>query len=310
MSGGIGNGFSGGMLLSGIAQNIGGTFWQAGFVYVLDLLSTYPAVAYSVRALTENTYRRPYCMLVRRSSDNATLNIGYVNGVLDVVSLLAFVGSGNGYVVTWYNQGSLGSAGDATQSTAASQPQIVASGVVETWNGLPSVYFSGGSISLATSSLSTLPVGTASKTLSLVAQVGTASGNQFAFAYGPNTGSGQVVLLGQESGAYVLDTNTTSRAAGGSPVLGDKLILTGIYTSSTLYIYRNGLLLNSSSSAGASTGSPSQLGLGNWPANGAFPWNGYESEAVLWGANISATSDKSTYDLNAAAFYSIAGVTQ
>jgi hypothetical protein len=114
--------------------------WPGCSVFVLDLLSAFPAVAYSVRKLTKN-YFGP-CMNVRRSTDGATKDIYFVNGLLDVVTLLAFCGSGNGFVTKWYNQGYLSSSADATQSTAANQPQVVASGVVNTQNGVPSVAFS------------------------------------------------------------------------------------------------------------------------------------------------------------------------
>ena len=43
---------------------------------------------------------------VRRSSDNAEMNIGFMaKGGLDTVALLAFVGSGNG-IVSMYDQSS------------------------------------------------------------------------------------------------------------------------------------------------------------------------------------------------------------
>jgi hypothetical protein len=74
------------------------------------------------------------CLEVRRSSDNTTLNIGFVNNYLDTASLLAFVGSGNGFVRTWYDQS--GNGNNLTQTTSASyQPQIVASGSLITRNG-------------------------------------------------------------------------------------------------------------------------------------------------------------------------------
>jgi hypothetical protein len=109
--------------------------------FVLDNLVVYPAVAFSIRQLTQSANLPAFCMTVRRSSDNTTANIGFLNGVLNTTALLAFVGSGNGFVVTWKNQGSLGAAADAAQPTAASQPQIVNAGAVITQNGLPVLTF-------------------------------------------------------------------------------------------------------------------------------------------------------------------------
>lgn len=104
------------------------------------LLDLYPnaAVAYSVRKL-----RSAYAgaaIRVRRSSDNAEQDIGFTSsGDLDETALTAFVGSNNGFVVTWYDQS--GNANNATQSTAANQPQIVSSGIVYKINTKPYLLF-------------------------------------------------------------------------------------------------------------------------------------------------------------------------
>ena len=94
-------------------------------------------LAYALTKLS-STYTGP-CLNVRRSSDNATQNIGFVGNDLDISSLLSFVGSGNGYVHTWYDQS--GGSYNMTQSTVAYQPQIVFSGSLNA-SGL---YFNGSS---------------------------------------------------------------------------------------------------------------------------------------------------------------------
>lgn len=90
------------------------------------LLDTYggSAVAYSLRKLS-STYSGS-AIRVRRSSDNAEQDIGFVSGDLDTSSLLSFVGAGSGYITTWYDQS--GNTNDANQATLASQAQIVSSG--------------------------------------------------------------------------------------------------------------------------------------------------------------------------------------
>ena len=98
------------------------------------LLDSYSgaAAAYSLRKLT-STYTGD-AIRVRRSSDNAEQNIGFDgSGNLNTVALLAFVGSGNGFVTTWYDQS--GNGRNATQTTAANQPFIVNSGSLYTLNG-------------------------------------------------------------------------------------------------------------------------------------------------------------------------------
>lgn len=66
---------------------------------------------------------------VRRSSDNAEQDIGFDGSSLDVTALLAFVGSGSGYVRTIYDQSGKGC--HAQQATAAAQPRIVNAGVYD-----------------------------------------------------------------------------------------------------------------------------------------------------------------------------------
>ena len=92
------------------------------------LLDFYPnaSVAYSLRKL--RTAYTGNCIRVRRSSDNTEQDIGFVGNDLDTTSLLSFVGAGDGFVTIWYDQS--GNGNNANQATALSQPQIVASGVV------------------------------------------------------------------------------------------------------------------------------------------------------------------------------------
>lgn len=102
------------------------------------LLDDYPgaAAAYSLRKL-----RSAYtgnCIQVRRSSDNTTQDIGFLNNVLDTTTLLTFVGAGNGFVVVWYDQ-----SGNANNATSIAAPDIVINGVLQTQNSLPCIRMRG-----------------------------------------------------------------------------------------------------------------------------------------------------------------------
>jgi hypothetical protein len=103
------------------------------------LLDTYSgaSIAYSLRQLS-STYTGN-CIRVRRSSDNAETNIGFVNNILDTASLLTFVGAGNGFVTTWYDQS--GNGINPVQVAASQQPRIVNAGVIEVKNGQPAIRF-------------------------------------------------------------------------------------------------------------------------------------------------------------------------
>jgi hypothetical protein len=109
------------------------------FVGLLDL---YPsaAAAYSLRKL--RTAYTGSAIRVRRASDNTEQNIGFSStGALDTSSLTSFCSGTNGFVTTWYDQS--GNGRDATQTTAANQPQIVSSGSVILENAKPCLKFDG-----------------------------------------------------------------------------------------------------------------------------------------------------------------------
>jgi len=105
------------------------------FTGTLDSVST--AAAFSVRRL-RSAYTGAL-LRVRRSSDSTEQDIGAatIGGNLDTAALTSFCGSASCYVSTWYDQS--GGGRNATQSTAASQPRIAASGVLEAVNTRPAI---------------------------------------------------------------------------------------------------------------------------------------------------------------------------
>jgi hypothetical protein len=116
------------------------------------LLDTYPnaAAAYSLRRL-----RIAYtgsAIRVRRASDNTEQDIGFVSNALDTSALTTFCSGTNGFVKTWYDQS--GNARNATQTTAANQPQIVSSGSVITQDSKPIMAFTSNTQILNTVSFS------------------------------------------------------------------------------------------------------------------------------------------------------------
>ena len=105
-------------------------------------MDDYPgaAAAYSLRLL--NTDYTGDAVLVRRASDNATQNVGFVDGELDTDALDTFCSGTDGFVATWFDQS--GNSNDLTQSTASAQPKIYdsATGVI-TENSKPAIYTDG-----------------------------------------------------------------------------------------------------------------------------------------------------------------------
>ena len=113
------------------------------------ILDTYTGSigAYSLRRIKTGATAS---IRVRRSSDNQETDIGFDStGNLNTSTLLSFVGSGNGYVKTWYDQSGLGR--HANQTTAARQPWIVNSGNLYTDSeGRPRIWFFASWLSIPT----------------------------------------------------------------------------------------------------------------------------------------------------------------
>ena len=122
--------------------------WTAPVAPTL-LLDLYPnaAAAYSLRKLRAAYSGSAVWVRKEVSSVSSETDIGFLaDGSLDTVSLLAFASdadSGDVFVVRWYDQSTNGN--NATQGTAAAQPQIVSSGAVitEGTSAKPAVDFDG-----------------------------------------------------------------------------------------------------------------------------------------------------------------------
>ena len=129
--------------ITGIESNI--NFFYDIYTPTPDplLLNLYPgsAAAYSLRKLNANYTGS--AILVQDTVGGATKAIGFdANGDLDTAELLAYAGSNDVLVATWFDQS--GSGNDATQGTSAARPKIYdgTTGVV-TENGKPALYFNG-----------------------------------------------------------------------------------------------------------------------------------------------------------------------
>ena len=94
--------------------------------------------AFSLRKL--NSSYTGNAVQVRRSSDNTTQDIGFVNNQLDITSLNTFCSGTDGFVSIWYNQSDVNN--NAIQTTSNNQPKIYDSTTgVELENGKPTLTF-------------------------------------------------------------------------------------------------------------------------------------------------------------------------
>lgn len=123
---------------TGIQSNINSfykIYWDGSQQGLLD---QYPgaAAAYSLRAL--NSAYTGALIRVRRANDSAESDIfATYSGYLDTVALKNFCAGTDCFVRTWYDQST--NTRNATQTTAAQQPQIISGGNLYYVNGKPSI---------------------------------------------------------------------------------------------------------------------------------------------------------------------------
>lgn len=122
----------------GIGVGINKKLFGSGVPPFVGLLDEYSsnALAFSIRRLYSGS---TYAFNVRRTN-NDQLDIGFTaEGDLDIITLLTFCGSGDGFITKWYDQGNLGI--QVENGGAENQPKIVSAGVLNTDNGKPAILF-------------------------------------------------------------------------------------------------------------------------------------------------------------------------
>tara|TARA_R110001592_G_scaffold320417_2_gene598343 strand:- start:429 stop:1331 length:903 start_codon:yes stop_codon:yes gene_type:complete len=116
---------------------LGSTQLDLGGSFLLDGL-TGSTGGFSLRKLSSSYVGS--AIQVRRDSDDATQNIGFVNNELDTTSLNSFCSGANGFISIWYNQSDTNN--NMIQTTSSNQPKIYdSSNGVFINNGKPSIQF-------------------------------------------------------------------------------------------------------------------------------------------------------------------------
>jgi hypothetical protein len=299
------------------------------------LLDTYggAAAAYSLRKLS-NTYSGS-AIRVRRSSDNTEQNIGFDgSGNLDTTALTSFVGAGNGFVTTWYDQS--GNNINLTQSTALYQPIIVISGAVVQNLSKPSIEFGNinarswldSSLSWSSSNITSIavvrkkPSGNSEYNYSRFYSLAPSTSNDYD---NNNSIIGFLSRLTFGGLSPVMSTYRSNAGTFASYTMDTSILAYSQKIGGNLYIGKNSDTLISSSTTNSSI-NPTKLAVGasispGVPINSQDSYlNGYESELIIWlsdqssnrsGINSNINTYYSIYptDSDAAAFVSAAGIT-
>ena len=210
------------------------------------LLDEYPGAvaAFSLRKLDKDYTGN--CIRVRRSSDNAEQNIGFVGNYLDTVSLKIFCAATNGFVTTWYDQSA--SSSNGTQGSASLQPQIVSAGSL-----LNGIVFSGDFLPTSNLSLynnvgyicASILFSRSDSTLSAMYGVATPAGlTRFSFGFSP---------LNMRIVLRRLDANSATIISTALPPLNSRrLAFCDVqYANNTANLYINASLAQSGTTGGA-----------------------------------------------------------
>jgi hypothetical protein len=156
------------------------------------------------------------CLNIQRSSDNTPEDIRFKNGVCDVASAMTFIGSGSGYVDTFYDESGRGC--PATSSPSSTTSPLFSS--VDQIGGIPGITINPSSLSQILNLCSGLSLDTQNQTIITVYAPSSSGGD--------NTGS-PVWLLGSPytQGGNSLFINGT----------GDELFHNGTQTNTNLFSY-------------------------------------------------------------------------
>lgn len=268
-------------------------YWDGSQQGLLDTHSSANA-AYSLRALN-SAYTGPL-IRIRRSSDNVEINVkALYNGDLDTSAILDFVGANDAFVTTWYDQS--GNGKNAIQTTAAQQPRIVASGVIDLFGSKPTIDFGAIANPNLTTSTFTLQSGETAYSIFMAADMPSDAATQHYLDYASPTFLFRWAIL----------TNNTTRVQNNDNVPTSSLPLVALGYE-TNYIFSFIRTLTSAQVTASSVSGAAITGL-NAPDNAgtqsliigtasSLPFKGKMSELILYGEDKTADRDAIKQNIN------------
>ena len=288
------------------------------------LLDIYPnaSSAYSVRLLRGARYDNAL-LRVRRSSDNAEVDVfvdtnyglslnSNITSRTSGTTLATWVGANSAFVTKWYDQS--GNSNDAVQATAANQPTIVASGVLQTDLGKAALQFSGTTSFQATVNWTNLfATYTVAKLNSLAPAV-----QSFYRDNGATNSTGVIAFNSVRVDTYRVRTTAVSLSSINSTEFGTTTkLITLSSDASNGYAYVNNNLRASNAVSG-NVGTIMYIGANGAGNTGGIAgpmseWITYPSNSNLAAINNSINTYYSVYpivsDADAQAFVSATGLT-
>lgn len=264
------------------------------FSGVIDQVGVSAQVAFGTRKL--RTAYAGSALRVRRSSDNAELDIGFTaSGDLNTTALLAHTGAGQGYVVTWYDQS--GNGNDVTQATALAQPQIAVGGVAHAINGKTAINFDGlsqclprANTTMTTYAINSVHNPTYGATGTIIRQE-------------PSTSGLRLYLRHETTGVLSLFKDPTSIASASAPTAAP-MVATGLRTNgANSQLFVNGTSVATGASM-ATTTTVGNLNVGATPIGPTQYFLGNMAEVVVFGVDLT-TTQRQTLERNQGTYFGI-----
>lgn len=270
----------------------------ASYSYLLD---SYTSASAAWSLMKVKSDYSGYCIKVRRSSDNTTQDIGFVDNEVDTAAIISFVSSNSGYIDTWYDQS--GNSRNLTQGTNGNQPRIVNAGTLYRKNGKVAMEFIAASSNWMRNT--GLALSSTADFLAVSVHNATTPANNNVVMY---TGS---AALGHQQNSNLLYGYAGGVSGSSANTSSSVLLFTSVYdgggaaNADRLKIYKNGSQLTISSFSGTvpATATGSGIDVGRPYNIGAAYLGGSIQEIIIWLSDKSA--DRSGIESNINTRYTI-----
>jgi len=253
----------------------------------LPLLNTYAGAtgAYGLRRL-RTAYTGNAIQVRRTTPTAASQDIGFnAQGELDTGALLAFCGSGDGYVQKWYNQATTGV--DLQQTSTASQPKIFSAGSTILLNGKPAIEFDGSNDSLVGTANVNLNANVNELIAAWVGSVDSVSVGSTMVSHWNGTQANQVFQLQVQSNANMRAAHRYSNVflgrADDPGTVADTQYVAVMHTKQNHHeLYRNGSKTVGTKANVAPNDENTSFRVGARSDNQDVPHGGKTQEVVIW----------------------------
>ena len=262
--------------------------------------------AYSFRKL--RTAYSGNCIKVQNDS-GTDLDIGFSSGYLDTSAIATHCGSGDGKIVTWYDQSASGA--NVTQSSASAMPTIFSSGSMNNVNGKAAASFDGGDRLRSSSAFdlhggtyyvtSVVSIGGSIPNAQILSQDDSAAGGTSRIAqYIRLVTSGSTARL-----IAFLSTGSVVQDQGNAPSTNSQQQISTIALSSTLEAFVDSASNGSTSYSGSLRNGSDEVSVGasNRSTTASELFTGDIQEVIIWDGDKSST--RATIESVVDTYYSI-----